>query len=627
MLHSEMKLDIAVCLTTKFNVYPSYFVVTLQNQGHTTSINIRVHQINTPVDYPSDDAKEHMAHISEGLQDQSASTAGEAKENYTEETDGAVSDEQLDNYGYPSNEHSTNSTEDFQNNFDDENGDMDGHVMEKMNHKVFFYDHPVLRRIEGKPVFYISAIAEENVPSNILTAPNGSVFHEEKTGDNVNHDTENEKGNNHYGNSTIKSRTFLQPLEYYSNSQRHGIITLNGWEGYQFAKARYYCCYRYDNNVTSVAVRERNNHKVDKRKRKTKHAEKHTNQENNSIGIKSSPMLWKNIWNMHIFKIIKAAQFVCPLIPMESGGTVTMGSDANKNKFPTKVALSDKENCKNEKILKYIDIERQPPRRKDSIAVCPKLVYGNYSADRLIEWFEFNKLMGVDKIMLFTYNIVDDIKVVLDHYVKEGLLITREFDIPAKMSFSRKPGGKNMLAFQDEQVTVFDCIERFNGFRFVAVLDLDEFLVPADAVNADVTWRTMLNQLQNTNPNASGFVFHTQIFTLDWGISNPRGKLFVTKHIKRTSTMWDRRKNVIIPERVGRGMVWTHAYTSASGYIPVKVQSKIANIFHYRNCRRHWIKSNTCMKRRLKHMDKTMVLVMNRIEKQILEMKSKLLKS
>ena len=28
--------------------------------------------------------------------------------------------------------------------------------------------------------------------------------------------------------------------------------------------------------------------------------------------------------------------------------------------------------------------------------MCPKFVYGNYSAESLIEWFEFNKLMGAE---------------------------------------------------------------------------------------------------------------------------------------------------------------------------------------------------------------------------------------
>lgn len=72
-------------------------------------------------------------------------------------------------------------------------------------------------------------------------------------------------------------------------------------------------------------------------------------------------------------------------------------------------------------------------------------------------------------------------------------MLTQKLVIAGK--FRRKPGGKNTMAFQDEQVTVFDCIERFTNFRFVAIIDLDEFLVPAEAADSNGTWHTMLVRL------------------------------------------------------------------------------------------------------------------------------------
>ena len=44
--------------------------------------------------------------------------------------------------------------------------------------------------------------------------------------------------------------------------------------------------------------------------------------------------------------------------------------------------------------------------------------------------------------------------------------------------FDRDVGDKNAQAWQDEQVTVFDCQERLRGYSFVSVVDLDEFLLP-----------------------------------------------------------------------------------------------------------------------------------------------------
>lgn len=215
----------------------------------------------------------------------------------------------------------------------------------------------------------------------------------------------------------------MQPLPLQTHGSWFGSVTLNGWEGSTNAKIRYFCCYRYDDESNESYLTENTETIRIKGKIKGKRIN-HKMSENNFISTpsKSSRIMWKNIWNEHDLKVMKAAQFVCPLITRING----------TERFPTKVALSDKQNCTTKAALRYIDIEKQFPKKNNSIALCPKLIYGNYSAERLIEWFEFNKLMGVDKIMLFTYNVVKEVRKVLEHYEQEGLLVTRPFAIPAK---------------------------------------------------------------------------------------------------------------------------------------------------------------------------------------------------
>lgn len=46
------------------------------------------------------------------------------------------------------------------------------------------------------------------------------------------------------------------------------------------------------------------------------------------------------------------------------------------------------------------------------------------------------------------------------------------------VAMARVVGHKTPSVWQDEQVTVFDCTERLQGYTYMAIIDLDEFLLP-----------------------------------------------------------------------------------------------------------------------------------------------------
>ena len=42
----------------------------------------------------------------------------------------------------------------------------------------------------------------------------------------------------------------------------------------------------------------------------------------------------------------------------------------------------------------------------------------------------------------------------------------------------REIGDKLPSVWQDEQVVVFDCFQRLHGYKYISIIDLDEFLLP-----------------------------------------------------------------------------------------------------------------------------------------------------
>lgn len=175
----------------------------------------------------------------------------------------------------------------------------------------------------------------------------------------------------------------------------NGLITLNGWDWYKNHKSEYRCCYQYNDNKRKIAS-----------------------------------MLMKTIWDLTKLKILNAAQFVCPLVLKDDSKV------ANEDNTPTHVALTITKSCKDSqgRKIKFMKVERKrkPPQHSNTIAICAKIIYDHYPADRLIEWFEFNKLMGVDKIMMYRYNISKNAQKVLDYYEINGFLETIEYDYPLK---------------------------------------------------------------------------------------------------------------------------------------------------------------------------------------------------
>ena len=80
----------------------------------------------------------------------------------------------------------------------------------------------------------------------------------------------------------------------------------------------------------------------------------------------------------------------------------------------------------------------------------------------LREWIEYHKLVGVEKFYLYNNDSTDDTIQILEPYVKSGMVDLIDF-----------PGEKKQIPAYD------NCIERHKmDCRWLAIIDLDEFIVP-----------------------------------------------------------------------------------------------------------------------------------------------------
>ncbi|XP_041374994.1 uncharacterized protein LOC121387835 isoform X2 [Gigantopelta aegis] len=227
-----------------------------------------------------------------------------------------------------------------------------------------------------------------------------------------------------------------------------------------------------------------------------------------------------------------------------------------------------------------------PERHEGKMAVCLKALYNKVSAQRLVEWFEIQKLQGVHKIQGFHFRLEKEAMMVLEYYRKQGYLILLPFEFPVGLA---APPGRGFLdvdrpndaQFQaDEQVMVFDCSARLSGYDYVGVYDVDEIVMPR---KENITLPEFFKKMASLQPEAGAFIFLVEQFVTNWGRTNNNTDLLFMSYVKRMRPRKDRQKLVHLPSKV----YWqdTHHAAAVERHLVSPVDPKIATLHHYRRCR------------------------------------------
>ncbi|CAC5419446.1 unnamed protein product [Mytilus coruscus] len=244
--------------------------------------------------------------------------------------------------------------------------------------------------------------------------------------------------------------------------------------------------------------------------------------------------------------------------------------------------------------------------KKNKFAICAKIAYNYLNPLHLIEWFEYQKMMGVDTVLISLQQVNEDAYAVLKYYEREGIAILISFPckLPGDIDRGFSPHKWHYhQSTHDEQVAVYSCKEILQGFDFVAVVDLDEYIVHE---NFSIYTEMLKSELLPAYPDAASFTLRVSFFITDWGVSGVE-PLITSKYIRRSKPLFNRFKNIYLPNRTAT--MDTHVVWPMKGYRRIRLRSHNVILYHYRKCKNSDNTTDVCMTFS-KHNDTKMIKIM-----------------
>jgi hypothetical protein len=124
-----------------------------------------------------------------------------------------------------------------------------------------------------------------------------------------------------------------------------------------------------------------------------------------------------------------------------------------------------------------VEITRKRSTR-GHLALCLAAVFrGDAEPRQIVEWLEMQRLLGVELVVVYNRSMSDTIGEVFSKYENSEFSDTGERFVEIRQSHTWLQGADSQFGHQTS--TINDCMYRYMGsFRHIAVLDLDEVVVP-----------------------------------------------------------------------------------------------------------------------------------------------------
>lgn len=188
-----------------------------------------------------------------------------------------------------------------------------------------------------------------------------------------------------------------------------------------------------------------------------------------------------------------------------------------------------------------------------------------------MEWFELNRVLGIDYFTIYVTSASPEVRKVLQFYSQEGVANVISWPITDVVKISQ-------VDYYGQQAALNDCLYRNrHGTQFLTAIDLDEFIIPQ--LETDRSLENMLNRF----PEASCYMFrHVALFTKD-GFDSSADKLITTTRTLRTRHVNPRRvrsKVIVVAENTLALAV--HDVWSLRRGIAYVAEPEVGLLHHYR---------------------------------------------
>ena len=231
-----------------------------------------------------------------------------------------------------------------------------------------------------------------------------------------------------------------------------------------------------------------------------------------------------------------------------------------------------------------ISAARNIETRPLDFGLCVPPMFGSLKPKNLIEFIEFNRLLGVEKFLLYIEASDTPISTsalkILKYYESLKVVHLIQWALP----FDHQS-----IWYHGQSLAINDCLYRhMKRFHHLAFTDLDEFIVPKNGVHS---WSDMFEHLKadigDKFTRAGAFVFKTAYFSPEFSrhvFSNEVGS--VVRANRTLHYSYRRHKVIVRPGRIFELGIHhvSRAWPDEEHYSTVMVPKETAFIHHYRAC-------------------------------------------